>query len=129
MPSFQSGGLLFDPNTLDTKNLSTEYRQHPLLELPRGLLALCRRDLGGETVVGVQLRDLMNLELTRWRLTVYIEALVTESGRQGGELMSKHQIQPGCGINERTGVGRHAEPVSRGQILRRGRGQEKKNIC
>ena len=38
--------------------------------------------------VGTQLRDLINAELIRWRLTVYEDA-VAESG---GDPVSKHQI-------------------------------------
>ena len=41
-------------------------RQHPLLEVPQELMALCRRTLGG-----TQLRDLINSRLTRWRMAVY----------------------------------------------------------
>ena len=55
------------------------HRQHPLVEIPWGLLALCRRTLGSECI-DTQLRDLMNLGLTRWRLALYVDA-VAENGR------------------------------------------------
>ena len=49
--------------------------------------------LSAVNAIGTQLRDLINSELIRWRLTVSIEA-VAESGRNP---VSKHQIQPECG--------------------------------
>ena len=61
------------------------------------------------------LRDLMNSELSRWRLTAYyVDTVVVESGMNPA---SKHQIQPECGDGRtciarpssqaRTGTGVH----------------------
>ena len=77
--------------------------------------------------MGTRLGDSINSELTRWRLTVWIDAvvyivysihvtvIVTESGRKERNPLSKHQIQPA-----RDGT---AEPLSRDQLLGRERGQ------
>ena len=65
-------------------------RHHPLLELCRGLLALYGGVLA-EIAIGTQLRDSIDLGLTRWRLTVQKDAVV-ESGAA-----SKHHTRHGRG--------------------------------
>ena len=53
--------------------------------------------------IGRQLHDPINSGLSRWRLTSYVDAVV-ESGRNP---VSKHQIQPECGVeNEQAHAGR-----------------------
>ena len=51
--------------------------------------------------IGTQLRDPINLGLTRWRMAVSLDAAV-ELGRNP---VSKHQIQPEYG-DEQAGAGR-----------------------
>ena len=72
--------------------------------------------------IGTQLPDATNLGLTRWRLTVYVDA-VAEMGRNP---MSRTRFSLGVG-DEQADAGRDgtAEPASREQILRRKRGQGK----
>ena len=43
--------------------------------------------------IGTQLRDPINSEMNRWRLTVHVDVVV-ESGRNP---VSKYEIQPECG--------------------------------
>ena len=65
--SFAEHGLHMAPHELVHGDLQ---RQHPLLELPCGLLAPCRQTLGGLSavnVIGTQLRDPINSKLTRSR--------------------------------------------------------------
>ena len=49
--------------------------------------------LSAVSAIGTPLRDPINSGLTRWRLTVYVEA-AADSGRNP---VSKHQVQPECG--------------------------------
>ena len=71
-------------------------------------------DSSAVSAIGTQMRDPVNLGLTRWRI----------NGRRRGnrEKSRKHQIQPEYG-DEQADAGRTAEPVSRDQILRRERGK------
>ena len=74
-------------------------RQHPLLELPRGLMALCRRTLGGER----------HRYATAWPDKFGTDPMAVggiyrrlhRHGRgkreEGKEPVTKHQIQPECG--------------------------------
>ena len=67
--------------------------------------------------IGTQLRDPINSGLTRWRLTVCVDA-VAESGRTS---LSKHHIDDLASVRRMGGLTRDgtAEPVSRDQILGR----------
>ena len=80
-------------------------------------MVLCVSGLSAVNAISPQLRDSINLGLTRWRLAVYVDA-VTEIGRNS---VSKHQIQPECGKLGRLTRDGTVEPVSRDQILRRER--------
>ena len=52
--------------------------------------------------IGTQLRDPINLGLTRWRMAVSYMDAAAELGRNP---VSKHQIQPECG-DEQADAGR-----------------------
>ena len=52
--------------------------------------------------IGTQLRDPINLGLTRWRMAVSLDA-AAELGRNP---VSKHQIQPEYGDDEQADAGR-----------------------
>ena len=71
----------------DTCKGSTDYWNYPEDYWP------CAGGLSAVNAIGTQLRDLISSGLTRWRLTVYVDA-VADSERNP---VSKHQIQPEYG--------------------------------
>ena len=77
--------------------------------------------------IGMQLRDPIDSGLTRWRLTVDVDA-VAEIGRNP---VRKHQpIRFNLDMENERGLTRDrtVEPLSRDQILRREQGQGKINF-
>ena len=97
-------------------------RQNPLVQLPWGLLALCRRTLGTERHrFGTAWPEKLGKK-ARWRLTVYIW---TRSQKAGGIPWVSTRFSLSM---EMSGLKRDAtaEPVSRDQIFRRERRPEKK---
>ena len=76
-------------------------RQHPV----RNYLEVywpCAGGLSAVNAIGTQLRDPINLGLTRWRLGGFIMDAAAELGRNP---VSKHQIQPEYG-DEQADAGR-----------------------
>ena len=70
--------------------------------------------------IGTQLRNPKKPELTRWQLTVYVDAVVQSQENPAST--------PKFGLsvsNEWADVGRDAEPVTPDKFLRRERGQRK----
>ena len=66
-------------------------------------------------VIGTQLRDPINLGLTRWRMAV-LNKYMDAAAELGGNPVSKHQIQPEYG-DEQADAGRDcrtrlARPIS-----------------
>ena len=48
---------------------------------------MCRPALGGERI-GMRLRDPLNSELTRWRLTAHMDAVVESENKERGPRVS-----------------------------------------
>ena len=53
----------------------------------------CDGGLSAVNAIGTQLPDPINLGLTRWQLTVYVDAVAENRGNS----VSKHQNQAECG--------------------------------
>ena len=117
--------------------LNRQYGQHSLLELSSGLLDIaCAGGLSAVNAIGTQLRDLINLGLTRWRMTVdgidgriYGHSLSRGKREEVEKPASKKQIQPWVWRMSRLSLARNGttEPISRNQIIRREREHRGKN--